>query len=222
VIFEHQSKGEIADMEKLLTVEDAKTRLFAGLADITGWKLQKSRSQLNAQTNDLVFQLDVHFSKYNRSEESICADLDFCFWNRGYGKTGDVNSIVGNLSYRNGENSWFDISTEEKLGSVLRQLEPQLRDTAVNLFTRFETDYDAAMKKLVDEDLIKYRIWLRFIEDKLGREAVEQAARTLCEQAAEPMKRQLTEFAATGKIGGWLRMDRNAKYMAEHGLIRLP
>ena len=147
------------------------------------------------------------------------AEDDFSFLVHGVFPRSRNSELVVIMEYKSSATA--KLTKNQKLGSVLRQLEPQLRDTAIQLYTRFATDCDAAMRKLVDEDLIKYRVWLRFIEDKLGREAVEQAAQILCEQAAEPVKRQLAEFVATGKIGGWLRMDRNAKYMAEHGLIRL-
>ena len=208
-------------MEKMLTVEEAKERLFAGLEEITGWKTQKSRSQLSKTVGDLVFQLNALFSKNNRSGEYVGAEMDFRLWCRGYGKTDDANTIVGSMSYRAAGKDFFDVSSEEKLEAVLAELRGEIRETAVALCERFEADYDAAAKSLTGEDMFKYRIWLRFIEDKLGREEAENAARALCARAAEPVKRQLAEFAATGKIGPWLRMDPNAKYMAEHDLIRL-
>ena len=209
-------------MEKLLTVEEARERLLAGLAEITGWKLLKSRSELSRQIGELVFQLNVSYSKDNRSEESVCAELDFRLWSKSYGKTGDANSIVADMSFREGSGGWFDITTEEKLEAVLARLARELRETALPLCERFAADFDAGVRSLTGEDLFKYRVWLRFIEDKLGREEAEKAARAICAQAPEPMKRQLAEYAAGGKLGGWLRMDRNAKYMAEHDLIRLP
>jgi len=206
-------------MDKLLTVEEAKARLFAGLEEITGWKLQKSRNQLSRQAGDLVFQLNVCFDKANQSEKSIRTEMDLQFWCKAYGKTGDVNSIVGDMSYRSGKNDWFDITTEERLEAVLAELKGSLGETAVPLCERFAADYDAAVRSLTGEDLLKYRVWLRFIEDKLGREEAEKAAKAVYDRAPEPVKRQLAEFAATGKRGPWLRLDRNAKYMADHGLI---
>ena len=206
-------------MEKLLTVEEAKARLFAGLEEITGWKLLKSRSELKKKVGDVVFQLNVFFNHYNRSYEYIGTEMDFRMWCRSYGKVDDVNTDVGFFSYRGDGNYYFDITTEEKLEAVLAELKVRLEETAVSLCERFEADHDAAVKRLAGEDLLKYRVWLRFIEDKLGREEAEKAAKTVYENAPEPVKKQLAEFAATGKSGPWLRMDRNAKYMAEHGLI---
>jgi len=186
-------------MDKLLTVEEARARLFAGLEEITGWKLLKSQCMLKKKSNDVVFQLNVFFSHYNRSKEYIGTELEFCMWCRSYGKVDNANTDVGFFSYRGDVDHYFDITTEEKLEAVLATLKNVIGETALPLCQRFEEDFTAGVRSLTGDNFFKYNVWLRFIEDKLGREEAEKAARALYERVPDSVKQQMAEFLATGE-----------------------
>ncbi len=64
-------------MEKVFSVEEAQTKLYAALADAMDFKYLKSQRCLKKTVKNLIFEVDFYSSKWNRSGESVNIEAGF-------------------------------------------------------------------------------------------------------------------------------------------------
>lgn len=207
-------------MKNLLSVEEAKTTLYSGLAEATGWKYLKSQNCLKKTVKDLVFEIDFFSSKWNVSYESVEVNADFILWCKTYGKL-PVNNIVGGMSYRPENGYWYDISTKEKLENVLEELTKIISETAVDLSIQFEKDYIKAVNKLLNSEFDKYDIRLDFIADKLGVSAIEEKVQEINDSISDEIKQQIIDYKNGARDMSWMLNRCNLKYIVDNNLVRI-
>lgn len=205
--------------ENVFSVEEAKTYLYSELAKVTEWKYLKSQNCLKKTVNDLVFEIDFYSSKWNVSYENVEVNAEFRLWCKTYGKTCNVNSIVGHMSYKPEDNYWYDISTSDKLGNTLEELRNKITETALDLCVQFENDYMGTVNKLLDLEFEKYNIYLDFIADKLGILAIEDKAREIYDNTSDVVKQQIIDYKNGSKYKTWMLNRCNLKYIVDNNLV---
>lgn len=161
------------------SVEEAQTKLYNALAETVGFKYLKSQRCLKKVVGNLIFEFDFYSSKWNKSGERVDIEASFLIMNKQYGKE-RVNCIIAEKWYRPGAESgyWYNISTQSSLESTYHILLEEFK-TAIDLCTRFESDYISAVKYLYENLFEEYHVYLDFVTDNLGMEAVREKAKEL-------------------------------------------
>lgn len=203
-------------MEYIYSVEEAKKKLYDGLAEATGWKYLKSQDCLKKTVKDLVFQIDFYASKWNVSHQSVEVNAEFKLWCKSYGKFCGANSIVARVSYAPDGSYWYDISTEKKLERAFQDLSRKIQDTAVRLCAEFEKDERAAAESLLREHFDEYDVYLDFLADKLGMEAIEEKVRQIYEGLSAQMKQEVSDYKNGARDKAWMINRGNVKFVADH------
>ncbi len=212
-------------MEYIFSVEEATQKLFSSLSEAIGWKYLKSNRCLKKTVGNLVFEIDFFTSKWNLSHQSVEVNAAFLLWCKNYGKL-RVNNIIASMSYRPelyapNAGYWYDISTEEKLLSVIDELMNRIQDTAVNLCMKFEKDYLAAVKYLFTEYFDEYNVQLDFIADKLGISMIKKKAQEIYDNLSVEMKQQVLEYKNGARNKSWMINRGNLKYIIDNNLIHM-
>ena len=205
-------------MEAIFSVKEATEKLYTGLAESTGWKYLKSSQTLKKTVADLVFEINFHSSQWNFSGQSVEVNADFYLKCKSYGKL-DVNNVIALISYRPDNGYWYDISTEEKFNQTFQELNNAIQNTAVNLCTQFENDYNAAVECLFREHFDEYRVSLDFIADKLGISTIKAKAQEIYDGLSDEMKRQVSDYKNGIKNMPWMINRSNLKYIVDNNLI---
>lgn len=139
--------------DKLLTVAEAKEKLYTSLSEYTGWKYLKSQCCIRKRVGDIVFDINFYSSKWNVFGEHIEVQCEFAFWSKQFDKICNVNSKIGFVSLQPKNNDWYDIYTEKKLHAAIVDLKGKIDDYAIPLVKRFEDDYCDAIAYLSDDDM---------------------------------------------------------------------
>lgn len=205
---------------KKLSVEEATQKLFSDLSETTGWKYLKSQRCLKKTVKDLVFEINFFSSKWNLSYQSVEISAEFRLCCKSYGKLA-VNNIIASISYHPDHDTWYDISTEDKLRSVQEELNDRIQNTAVRLCAQFEKDPLAATESLFREHFDEYNVHLDYIADQLGTDAVREKAQKLYDGLSREMKRQVSEYKNGARNKSWMINRCNLKYVIDHDLVRL-
>ena len=135
-------------IEKILSIQEAKQKVFDELINYTGWKFLKSQECLKLVVKDIVFEIQFYGSKYNCSYESIEINCEFLFWSKKLDKICNVNSKMGYIMFKPEENYWYDISTEQKINNVVNELKMKIDRYVLALIGEFEEDYNQALRNL--------------------------------------------------------------------------
>lgn len=207
-------------MKHTLSAEEAKTKLYGGLAEATGWNYLKSRNCLKKTVQDLVFEILFFSSKWNTSDQIVDINAEFVFWCKAYGKSYNINTFVGSMSYHPKKQYWYDISTQKKLEKTLKELTARISETAVDLSCRFENDYMGTVRALLNPEFDSYNIQLDFIADKLGAAAVKNKAQEIYDHSSDEEKQQLEDYKNGIRNKAWMLNRCNLKYIADHDLYK--
>lgn len=205
-------------MEYIYSVEEATQKLFDRLCEAMGWKFLKNRKSLKKTVKDLVFEILFFSSKWNASHQNIEINAEFRLINKSYGKL-PVNNVVASISYRPDGGTWYDISTEDKLNAVFEELNAKMQATAVSLCGQFEADPKAAAKGLLNDHFEEYNVYLDFIADTLGKDAITDKAQEIIADLSEEMKRQLEDYKNGSRDKMWMINRCNLKYIADNDLL---
>lgn len=205
-------------MDNSLNVEEAKTRLIYELSIITGFKYLKSGA-LKKRIKDIEFEVDFFFSKWNTSGQSIEVMAELRLIYKKYGKLA-VDNVIASISYHPTDGYWYDISTESKLLETKKALEESLRDTAMDLASRFEEDYTAAVQYLFLTGFEKYHVHLDFVADVLGQEIIKDKAQQIYDELTNEEKEQIAQYQNGARNKPWMINRCNLKYIADNNLFQ--
>lgn len=205
-------------MDNSLNVEEAKTRLIYELSIITGFKYLKNGA-LKKKIKDIEFEVDFFFSKWNTSGQSIEVMAELRLIYKKYGKLA-VDNVIASISYHPTDGYWYDISTESKLLETKKALEESLRDTAMDLASRFEEDYTAAVQYLFLTGFEKYHVHLDFVADVLGQAIIKDKAQQIYDELTNEEKEQIAQYQNGARNKPWMINRCNLKYIADNNLFQ--
>lgn len=163
----------------LYSVEEAQTKLYSALAEKIDFKYLKSQRCLKRVVGNLIFEFDFYSSKWNKSGERVDIEASFVIMNKKYGKE-RIDCVIAEKWYRPGAERgyWYDISTQNSLELTYNILMEEFK-MAIDLCSRFEADYISAVKYLYENLFEEYHVYLDFVADNLGMEAVREKAKEL-------------------------------------------
>ena len=134
-----------------------------------------------------------------------------------YGAASTAQSTVAGVSFRPDNGYWYDISDSDKFENVLKQFEKDLKDTAVDIFIRFETDYESACQYLLDEKFYEYKVELDFLEEVLGDEIIKYRVNEIVEALTDSERQQIEEYKKGAKNKMWMLNRCNLRFIVEKG-----
>ena len=134
-----------------------------------------------------------------------------------YGAASTAQSTVAGVSFRPDNGYWYDISDSDKFENVLKQFEKDLKDTAVDIFIRFETDYESACQYLLDEKFYEYKVELDFLEEVLGDEKIKYRVNEIVEALTDSERQQIEEYKKGAKNKMWVLNRCNLRFIVEKG-----
>lgn len=205
---------------KLLSVEDATSRLYNALAIYTGWKFLKSQRCLKKTIGDLVFQIDFFTSKWNTSYERVEVQCECQMWCKKFDKELNVNSQIGYYPLNPSNVVWHDISDEQKLSDVIAQISERLNETIMPLSKAFEEDFTSAATQLAEEhNFQKYHIRLQFLDVYVGRQYIYKLARNYVDSLSDVMKQDMLKYKQGDRSKSWMINPSNLKYIIDNDLL---
>lgn len=203
-----------------MPVQDAKNRLLIDLSITSGFKYLKS-GILKKTIKDVVFEILFFSSKWNASGQSIEINAEFRLVYKEYGKDpSSVNNVVASMSFNPPDRYWYDISTENKLLETKNVLDKRFRESVMDLVSRFEKDYNAAVEYLFFEAFEKYNVYLDFIADKLGQSVIKDKARQIYEELSDAVKEQVVQYQNGARNMAWMLNRCNLKYIVDNNLMQ--
>lgn len=205
-------------MDNSLSVEDAKTRLIYELSTVTGFKYLKS-GVLKKTIKDIVFEVNFFFSKWNKSYQSIEVAAELRLIYKKYGKLA-IDNVIAFISYHPTDGDWYDISTETKLLETRKILELCLRDTAMDLASRFEQNYTLAVQYLFLTGFEKYHVHLDFVADVLGQTIIKDKAQQIYDKLSSNEKEQIVQYQNGARNEPWMINRCNLKYIVDNNLFQ--
>ena len=155
-------------------------------------------------------------SKWN-GEGSVEINADLRISYKKYGAASTAQSTVAGVSFRPDNGYWYDISDSDKFENVLKQFEKDLKDTAVDIFIRFETDYESACQYLLDEKFYEYKVELDFLEEVLGDEKIKYRVNEIVEALTDSERQQIEEYKKGAKNKMWVLNRCNLRFIVEKG-----
>ena len=206
-------------MDKFLDATEARERLLYELSEITGFKYLKS-GILKKTIKDLVFEVNFHSSHWNLSGQSIEICADFRLVYKKFGKLpSDTYNIVAGKGYHPEGGYWYEITTESKLNETKNTLTPLLKETAVDLAYRFESNYEEAMKYLFYDAFDKYDVYLDFIADYFGQDFIKKKAQNIYDELSSEEKDMIVQYKnGTLTKKAFLLNRCNLKYIVDNNL----
>lgn len=215
--FFSEQRGET--MSEVVKTFDDKISLFISkLSETTGFKYLKSRRALKYTVGSIVFEVLFFSSKWNEPENiEINADLRVSY--KKYGEASNICSIIAAKSFRPDENYWFNISTDDKFDEVLKLFDEELHVTVVELAERFEKDFYAATRYLLDEKFYDYNVELDFLEDILGEDKIMYRVHEISEALSDAERQQVEDYRNGARNKQWMLNRCNLHYIVDKGYI---
>ena len=128
----------IHNIGKALSVEEAVEKLLQQISEHIGWKLVKSQKCIKKTVGDLVFQINLYSSKWNRSYENIEIQCEFQLWCKKFDKNLNTKSQVGYYKFDGDTAEWWEITNDEDLLNTIENLCKQIEETILPLCKQFE------------------------------------------------------------------------------------
>lgn len=191
------------------------------IAQEIGWKYLKSKRCIKKTLGKLEFKINCYSSKWNRKDEGVEVNWEFCLWTKEYDKTVNINSVVCRYSIQNGKEYWYDITTQEKRREVFEIVIEEIKKTAAFLYEQFEQDYRSAVRLLLKEEYFdKFHVQLDFLADNLGIDAVREIARKEYEKCPELIKQEVERYRNGENISTTWTLNRcNLRYIVQNNLL---
>ncbi|MCQ2503054.1 MAG: hypothetical protein MJ084_04855 [Saccharofermentans sp.] len=202
--------------EAIMSVDETISLFITRLSERTGFKYLKSRRALKNTVGPIVLEILFFSSKWN-GEGSVEINADLRISYKKYGAASTAQSTVAGVSFRPDNGYWYDISDSDKFENVLKQFEKDLKDTAVDIFIRFETDYESACQYLLDEKFYEYKVELDFLEEVLGDEKIKYRVNEIVEALTDSERQQIEEYKKGAKNKMWMLNRCNLRFIVEKG-----
>lgn len=208
-------------MDHLLSVEEATNKVYSELEQYTGWNFLKSQRCLKKKVGGVDFEIPFSTCKWNRSNEYVGINAYFQIVYKKFGKL-PVENAVAYFAYRpatKGDSYWYDISTKEKLASVIDILKEEIQKTALYQVSCFEKDQKEAVKRLFEDHFNDYHVRLDFAADILGIEAVISKVRSIVDSLSDEEKKEIIDYRNGKKTKAWMRNPTNLRFIVDNNLI---
>lgn len=202
--------------EAIMSVDETISLFITRLSERTGFKYLKSHRALKNTVGPIVLEILFFSSKWN-GEGSVEINADLRISYKKYGAASTAQSTVAGVSFRPDNGYWYDISDSDKFENVLKQFEKDLKDTAVDIFIRFETDYESACQYLLDEKFYEYKVELDFLEEVLGDEKIKYRVNEIVEALTDSERQQIEEYKKGAKNKMWMLNRCNLRFIVEKG-----
>lgn len=219
--FKKYMKKEKSKVSDTTTTEDVITEINEHIAKKIGWKYLKSQKCMKNTLGKLVFEIRCYSSKWNISAERVEVNWEFRLWTKEYDKISNVNSIVCHYSYRDKDNDWYNITTEQQFKKVSHIVIEEIKNTAVFFYEQFEKDYLNAVRLLGSEDYFqKFHVQLDFLADNLGIDAIREIAKKEYEGYPDSVKQEIEQYRSGEETtANWTINRCNTRYIADNNLM---
>lgn len=207
-------------METKLSVEEATNIVFSQLENYTCWKFLKSQRCLKKKIRDIELIIFFYTSKWNHSYEYTGLNAEFVIVYKKLGKL-PVQNHVAWVDYcpKTGDDTyWYDISTEDKLSSVIEELESEIDKTAIKISIQLEEDYESAIKDLLDNHFDEYHLKLDFVADILGMDSIIDKAHKIFTSLSDKEKQQVEDYLSGKMTSNWMYNPTNLKFIVDNKL----
>lgn len=203
--------------ENYLSIEEAETTLLSAIAEELDFQYLKSKKCLKKVMKDLVFTIDFYKCKWNKAGDKIEVNAGFHIFYKKYGKL-PVESVVASKMYKPEDKEWFDITSRDKLNAVIKVLSESFKDEVLDIYHRFEENYVEAVKFLLDNKFNEFNIYLDFVADALGREAILKKANQISDGFSDEIREQIIEYKKGSRNKKWMLNRSNIKYIVDNDL----
>ena len=208
-------------MEQLLSVEEATNIVYSDLEEFTGWKFLRSQRCLKKKVKDLELVINFFTSQWNKSHEYVGINADFRVIYKKLGKL-PVQNVVASCDYhpRKGDDTyWYDISSKEKVITVMEILKSEIQETALQLESNIENDYKEAIKNLFENHFDDYGVKLEFVADVLGVDAISLKAHSIFDALSDDEKQDIIDYKNGKLTRQWMYNPTNLKFIVDNNLM---
>ena len=208
-------------MDQFLSVEEATNTVYTCLEGFTGWKFLKSQRCLKKKINNLELCIDFYTSKWNRSHEYVGLNAEFNIVYKKLGKQ-PVQSKVAYYEYhpKSGDDTyWYDISTKNKLTTVIEVLECEIQNTALRLADQIENDLENAIRILLDDHFEEYHVKLEFISDILGVDAIMPRVNAIVKSLSDDERQQILDYRNGKRTKQWMFNPTDLRFIVDNNLV---
>jgi hypothetical protein len=216
-----------------LSVSDIINMFCASLAERysrEGWKYLKSRKLIKKTIKDVVFEITVFSSKWNRQGESIEINGESRVWYKKWGGKIDVNAHIASCSYKaaNTKSGYWDISRKATFESAVNEFSLLIEATIQPLVEMFEKDFSAAVRSLAETGFVNsasgewYDVRIEFIDLCAGKEYAVIAARNFFEHVQydkENLRRDIEKYRQGDRSKPWMINPGNLKYIVDNASV---
>ena len=166
---------------------------------------------------DLVFTLDFYMCKWNKAGDKIEVNAGFHILYKKFGKL-PAESVVVSKMYKPEDKEWYDITSREKLNDAIKELSKSFKDEVLGLYLRFDENYVGAIEYLLNDKFEEFNVYLDFIEETLGREAILKKANQISSGFSDEIREQITEYKKGIRNKKWMLNRSNIKYIIDNDL----
>lgn len=204
--------------ENFLSIEEAETTLLSSIANELGFQYYKSKKSLKKSFKNLSFVLDFYSCKWNRAGDKVEVNAGFHIYNKKYGKM-PIDSVIASKMYKPKDKEWYDITSKEKLEKVIVELSDVFKVEIQSLYLRFERNYIEAVEYLFEKKFDEFNVYLDFIADTLGKDAILHKAKQISSNFSDDIKYQIYEYRKGVRNKKWMLNRSNIKYIVDNNLI---
>ncbi len=208
-------------MNQMLSVDEAVLAAISELEEYTGWKYVKSQRRLKKKCKDIELVIDFFTSKWNHSYEYVGINAEFSMVYKKLGKL-PVQNTVAVYCFRPKEGNdtyWFDISSKDKLVSVIDILKCEIDQTALYFAGKLESDCESAVRELLEKHFDEYHVRLAFVAAILGDDAVVQKAHEIYDTLSDEERQQVEDYKNGAQTMAWMLNPSNLKYIIDNHLV---
>lgn len=210
----------IFSKEKALSVKEAVDDLLKQISERIGWEMVKSQRCIKKTVGDLVFQINVYSSKWNRSYENIEIQCECQLWCKKFDQILNNKSQVGYYKFAADNAEWWAITDSDDLSNTINNLCKQIEETILPLSKQFETNFIEGVKALAIKDIYsQYNVRLEFIDVYAGREYVKEIAKNYYESLSEIIKQDIIRYKQGAKDKAWMINPSNLKYIVDKNIL---
>jgi hypothetical protein len=208
-------------MDLKLSVEEATNTVYFELEEFTGWKFLKSQRCIKKKIGDVEFVINFFSSKWNASNEYVGINADLRIVYKKLGKL-PVQNVVASYFYHpkvGDDRYWYDISTKEKLDSVIKTLKSEIESTALQLESDMKKNYKEAVKTLFEKHYEDYDVKLEFVADVLGMDTIVQKVHSIVDALSDEEKQDISDYKNGKRTKNWMLNPTNLRFIVDNNLM---
>lgn len=133
-----------------------------------------------------------------------------------------VQNVVASYFYHpkvGDDKYWYDISTKEKLDSVIKTLKSEIESTALQLESDMKKNYKEAVKTLFEKHYEDYDVKLEFVADVLGMDTIVQKAHSIVDALSDEEKQDISDYKNGKRTKNWMLNPTNLRFIVDNNLM---